>query len=176
MRKVKLYLAISLNGKIAKADGSVEWLDAIPNPEESDYGYFDFYKTIDTTIQGKTTYDQIMGWGIEFPYADNNNYVFTSQHDLENTEHVEFVSENHIKFVKELKQLPGKDIWLVGGGKLNTTFLNAGLIDEINVHVMPIILTEGIDLFGALPDESNLKLIESKSYFSGVVELRYAVN
>ena len=70
MRKIKLYIAISLNGKIAKSDGSVDWLELIPKPKDDDYGYSDFHKNIDTTIQGYSTYNQIMGWKIDFPYEE----------------------------------------------------------------------------------------------------------
>jgi len=175
LRKIKLYIAISLNGKIAKLDGSVDWLESIPNPEKIDHGYSDFYKSIDTTIQGNKTYKQILSWGIDFPYADEKNYVFTRNNELENTEYVEFISENHIDFMKQLKKEKGKDIWIVGGGQLNTIFLNENLIDEIQVFVMPIILSDGIELFENLPKETKLKLIESKSYSTGAIEIKYKV-
>ncbi len=175
MRKIKLYIAISLNGKIARQDGSVDWLEAIPNPDKTDHGYSDFYESIDTTIQGNNTYQQIISWGIDFPYADKKNYVFSRKKGLENTPYVEFISENHLVFIEELKEQPGKDIWLIGGGTINTMFLNNKLIDEIQVFVMPIILSQGIELFEALPKETNLKLIESKSYSTGAVELKYEV-
>ena len=96
MKKIKLYIATSLNGKIAKKDGSVGWLEAIPVPDGSDYGYNEFYTSIDTTIQGNATYQQIMSWGIEFPYKGKQNFVLTMNSDLEDTEHVQFISEDHI--------------------------------------------------------------------------------
>jgi dihydrofolate reductase len=175
LRKVKLYIAISLNGKIAKPDGSVAWLEAIPNPENIDHGYADFYQSIDTTIQGNKTYKQILGWGIDFPYSDKKNYVFTRNERSVNTEDVTFVSNNHLDFVRQLKQEEGKDIWLVGGGQLNTVFLNENLLDEIYVFVMPIILSDGIELFESLPKETKLELIESKTYATGAVEIKYKV-
>src|SRR5680860_266966 len=104
MRKIKLYTAISLNGKIAKSDGSVDWLHKIPNPDKTDHGYAEFYKSIGTTIQGYKTYKQIIDWGIEFPYKGKTNYVFTRNKGLKNTADVTFVAENHIDFVKELKK------------------------------------------------------------------------
>lgn len=173
MRKLKLYIACSLNGKIAAKDGSVEWLETMPNPEKLDYGYADFYKSIDTTIQGFKTYKQIIDWRIDFPYKESKNYVFTRNKKHQNTEHVEFISENHIRFVNKLKAQKGKDIWLIGGGQINTIMLNAGLIDEIQVFIMPIILSDGIGLFEVLPKQTLLKLIGSKTYSSGVVELTY---
>ena len=175
MRKIKLYIAISLNGKIADSDGNVCWLESIPNPNNIDHGYSEFYKTIDTTIQGNSTYNQIMSWGIEFPYGDKKNYILTRKKGLENTEHVEFISENHISFIKQLKNQKGKDIWLIGGGQINTMLLNENLIDEIQVFTMPIIISNGIELFENLPKETYLKLIETKSYSTGAVELHYKV-
>jgi len=175
LRKIKLYIATSLNGKIAKPDGSVDWLEAIPNPEKIDHGYADFYQSIDTTIQGNKTYKQILGWGIDFPYSDKKNYVFTRNKGSVDTENVEFVSKDHMDFVRQLKEEEGKDIWVVGGGQLNTMFLNEKLLDEIYVFVMPIILSEGIDLFESLPKETHLKLIESKNYATGAVEIKYKV-
>lgn len=173
MRRIILYLASSLDGKIAKADGSVEWLESIPAPEDGDYGYADFYKSIDTTIQGYSTYDQIIRWGIDFPYADKKNYVVTRKEGLKKTEHVEFISSNHIEFIKQLKLESGKDIWLVGGGQLNGMLLEAKLIDEIQLFIMPILLTNGIDMFAASADEWPLQLNRSKVHTNGVVELHY---
>lgn len=176
MRKIKLYIATSLNGKIATTDGSVDWLESIPNPEKLDYGYVDFNKSIDTTIQGYSTYDQVMSWEIDFPYANTKNYVLTRRKEFANTKDVEFISENHTEFIQKLKEEEGGDIWLIGGGQINTLLLNAGLLDEIYIFIMPIILSGGIELFGALPKETKLELISSKTYeSSGVIEIKYQV-
>ena len=175
MRKIKAYIAISLNGKIARADGRVDWLDAVPNPDQLDYGYMEFYNSIGTTIQGYTTYAQVIGWEIDFPYADKKNYVLTRKQGLKPSEYVEFISENHIDFIKELKKQDGKDIWLIGGGQVNTMLLNENLIDELIVHIMPIILPDGIELFELIPKETALKLVESKSFPTGVVGLKYLI-
>lgn len=107
MRKIILYIAASLNGKIARPDGSVDWLEAIPNPEQTDHGYAEFYEGIDTTLQ------------------------------------------------------------------VNTLLLNARLIDEMWVFVMPVIVPEGIDLFEGLPAETALVLKASRPYSSGAVLLQY---
>lgn len=175
MRKIKLFIAISLNGKIANSDGSVDWLENIPNPEKTDYGYLEFLNSVDTTIQGYNTYNQVMGWGIDFPYKGKKNYVFTRKQNVVNTEFVEFISENHADYIKKIKEENGGDIWLIGGSQINTLVLNASLLDEIIIFVMPIIISGGIELFDAFPKETILKLIGSKSYTSGVVELNYSV-
>jgi len=176
LKKIILYIATSLNSKIAKIDGSVHWLEEIPNPDKLDYGYVAFNETIDTTLQGYSTYAQVIGWDIPFPYTATKNYVLTRKQEIENTEHVAFIKEDHLDFIKKLKAGAGKDIWLIGGGQINTMLLNAGLIDEIRVFVMPIVLSDGIELFELLPKETALTLIDSKTYPTGVVELRYAPN
>ena len=175
MRKIKLYIAISLNGKIAKPDGSVDWLETTPNPEKLDFGYEEFYNSVDTTIMGFSTYSQIIQWGIPFPYKAKKNYVITRNQAHQNTEDVEFISKKHIGFISQLKQQEGKDIWLIGGGQVNTLLFNAGLIDEIQVFIMPIVLEDGIELFESLPKETHLDLIESNNFSNGVVELKYLV-
>lgn len=173
MRKIILYSAMSLNGKIARLDGQVDWLDDVPHKEGEDYGYYAFYDSIDTTIQGYNTFDLLMSWDIDWPYPEKKNYVVTRKQDLENTEHVEFISQNHLDFIQKLKEEEGGDIWLIGGGQLNTMMLNAGLIDEMILHVMPIVIPEGIALFEGSPDQNQFKLASSGSFDSGVVELRY---
>ncbi len=175
MRKIILYIATSLNGKIARPDGGVDWLDAIPNPEKTDYGYAVFYDSIDTIIMGHNTYQLILDWGIKFTYPEKKNYVLTRKQHVSDNEDVTFVKDNPIEFTKALKNLQGKDIWLVGGGQVNTLFFNAGLIDEIQLFVMPIVIPEGIDLFEKIPIEKQMKLLGTKSYSSGVVELKYSL-
>ncbi len=176
MRKIKLYIATSLNGRIAKNDGGVEWLDSIPDSEGIDYGYNEFYESIDTTIMGFTTYQQVIDWGIEFPYKGKKNYVITNKEDLENTEDVRFVKQNHGAFIRGLKSQQGKDIWLVGGGTINTLLWNEGLIDELIIFVMPIVLSEGIELFGGIPNQEFLKLKDVKNYKNGSIMMSYTVN
>ena len=176
MRKIILYIASSINGKIAKSDGSVDWLESIPNPDQLDYGFKVLNELVDTTIQGYSSYAQVMAWDIPFPYADKKNYVITRKQDLSNTEDVEFISKDHVQFIKNLKSQEGKDIWLIGGGQINSMLLEAGLIDEIQLFMMPIVLNGGIELFESLGVDKSIRLIESKSYPTGVVELRYKIN
>jgi dihydrofolate reductase len=171
MKKIISYIAISLNGKIARADGRVDWLENIPNPDDADYGYYKFYESVDTSIQGYGTYNQLMSWDIPFPYQKIKNYVLTSK-DMENTVNVDFIKMDQIPDIKKNK---GKDIWLIGGGITNTEFLNQGLLDEIILHVMPIIIPDGLDLFANIPNETKLELINSKTYKSGVVKMHYQV-
>ena len=176
MRKVILYIAASLNGKIARADGSVAWLNDFPPPENSDYGYSNFYESIETTIQGNKTYQQVLEWDIDFPYKGKENFVFTKNPSNKTNENVTFVSENHLKFAHDLKNRNGGNIWLIGGSQLNTFFLNARLIDEIRLFLMPIILPDGIDIFQLPVKQNQLKLVETEIFSNGVMGVRYLLN
>ncbi|MEQ9405317.1 MAG: dihydrofolate reductase family protein [Cyclobacteriaceae bacterium] len=173
MRKITAYLAISLDGKIAKPDGDVSWLDEIPNPENSDFGYKAFYSSIDTTIMGNETYRMVLGFGVDFPYSDKQNFVITRDHRLTQDENVTFISGNVEKWAGKLKGEKGKDIWLIGGGQMNTLFLNAGLLDELHVHVMPLVLGDGIPLFSDKTVHRKMDLQSERRFQGGVVELIY---
>lgn len=174
MRKVISYIACSLNGKIARENGDVDWLENIPNPEESDYGYYEFYDTIDTTIMGYATYKQVIDWEIAFPYKGKENYVFTRE-SRGSSDDVQFITKDHIQFLEKLKKKKGKDIWLVGGAQLNSLILKHKLIDELWIHLMPVLLPEGIDLFTEILTDTSLTLKSTSSYKSGVVGLQYII-
>ena len=100
-------MAMSLDGKIAKSDGDVQWLDEIPNPDQLDYGYYNFYATIDTTLMGNKTYQEVLGFGVAFPYPDKQNFVFTRNTVLTKDENVTYISGDIIQFTKNA---PGKVI------------------------------------------------------------------
>lgn len=176
MRKLVAYIAISLDGKIADAEGGVGWLDTINHSKDEDYGYYEFQKSIDTTVMGNTTYQQVLGFDVPFPYKEQKNYVFTRNKDLTEDEYVTFISSDHAQRISELKQQTGKNIWLIGGGEVNTLCLEAGLLDEMIVHVMPFIVGKGIPIFSDAELMQHLELTSSKVYSSGVMELRYRVN
>lgn len=175
MRKIICYIATSLDGKIADVNGNVDWLEQIPNPDKSDYGYQDFLNTVDCTIMGNNTYQKILGFDIPFPYQATKNYVLTRNKDLKNTEHVEFISENVIESILKLKKTSGKNIWCIGGGALISSMLNHKLIDEFIIFIMPAILGNGIPLVGSMHDILNLKKSDVFVHKSGVIEARYRV-
>lgn len=174
MRKLLLYIATSMDGYIAQSDGSVGWLDEVPHPEGADYGYGTFYAGIDTTLMGNATYQQVLGFG-EFPYQGKANYVFSRQAHAA-AEHVKFVQSDPAAFVSALKKAPGGDIWLVGGGQLNTLMLDAGLIDEVLLFQMPLVLGAGIALFPGARKTPPVKLLTSEHYSSGVTFLHYVLH
>lgn len=149
MRKVRLYIAQSLDGFIARPDGKVDWLEVEKEGLEPvpDYGYAEFLAQIDTTLMGFNTYREVLGFGIPFPYPDKTNYVFSRNHKKVDENPVEFISSDATGFVANLKRDIGKDIWLIGGAWLNRVFLEAGLIDEIIITTKSTVLGSGISLF-----------------------------
>ncbi|GGG07134.1 dihydrofolate reductase family protein [Pontibacter amylolyticus] len=176
MRKIILYIAASTDGYIARPDGNIDWLhDKKYNIPDEDFGYSAFLQTIDTTLMGHNTYREILGFDMPFPYPELKNYVF-SRSKQEEAEHVSFVRDGAVDFIEKLKEQPGKDIWLIGGGMLNATVLNAGLLDEIILTYIPIVLGKGIPLFSAETEEHKLKLIptENKLYRNGFLQVRYS--
>ncbi|MCG8311115.1 MAG: dihydrofolate reductase family protein [Cytophagales bacterium] len=175
MRKIILYIAGSLDGKIADAEGGVDWLHRIPNPDESDYGYAGFIKTIDTTLMGNKTYRQVLGFDVEFPYKQTENYVITRNESLVKDEYVRYISKHAAAFIRDLKNKPGKDIWCIGGGGIIAFLIDHDLLDEIRMFIMPVVLGAGIPLTARLRDQCALKLTDTVSYKSGVVELRYTI-
>ena len=151
-RKVVLYIAMSLDGYIARSNGAVDWLSGHGDVEEVDNGYEDFYSTIDTIVMGRTTYEQVVNelspevW----IYEGKKCYVFTNK-EYEDNEKVEFTSEDISEFHE---------------------FVRKNLIDKYIITVIPTILGEGIPLFLKGSSEIKLKLVESKS-IDGMVELTY---
>ncbi len=174
MSKVIMYLAMSLDGKISGPDHDVAWLEEIPNPDQSDFGYTSFISGISTTLMGRTTYEWVKQQAVPWPYTSTDNYVFTTNQAYQDNDEVSFVKEDHWAFLRSLKASAEKDIWLIGGAKLNLSCLAEGLIDEVIVNVMPVLLGEGTTLFEPPYERQWLHLIESKNH-GQAIELRYEV-
>jgi dihydrofolate reductase len=173
MRKIIAELALSADGFIARKDGSYDWLDR-PSPK-GHYGLDAFVKTIDTVVWGRKTYDQALGAGSTRMFGPKiKNYVFTHRR-AKPDQQVEFVKEDVGTFVRRLRAEPGKNIWLMGGGGLFASFLDAGCLDEFSLHVIPVMIGEGIPLLAPARRTAQLKLISTKRFSDGVVHLNYRV-
>ena len=171
MRKIILYIATSLDGYIARENGDVDWLEQFEKSGEN-YGYQEFYKAIDITIMGNKTYKQVLRFG-EFPYKDKRNIVLTRRIEIGDAKFVEYINQNVIEFIKDLKVQDGKDIWLIGGAEIIELLHNNDLIDEYIIFIMPVSLGKGIPLFSLKANPSNFKLTFHKAYKSGVIHLVY---
>ena len=143
-RNIILYIGTSMDGYIANDDGTLEWLES--TEVEGDSGYNALLERIDTVVMGKGTYDVIRGFDIDYPYSDFKSCVF-SKSVSGSDEYATFIDVEIKSFINKIKQQPGKDIWLIGGGKLAREFFKENLIDEIQLAIAPIVLGKGISLY-----------------------------
>jgi dihydrofolate reductase len=167
MGQLILYIATSLDGYVARSSGAVDWLFT-----DQDYAYEDFYETCDRLIMGRNTYEQIQSWG-EYPYPDKQGFVFSRTIQQEQDENVTFVGVDLASFVRNLKSQDGKHIWLVGGAAIAKTCLESNLVDKFILSIHPIILGEGISLFIPPLPTLNLKLENTQTFDTGLVQLTY---
>jgi dihydrofolate reductase len=168
MRKVILFIATSLDGYIASKDGSVDWLFT-----DRDYGTTSFMKSIDTILMGRKTYEQAVEFGLGF-YKGKKIFVFTKSKKIKATDGVEIINDNAVSFTQKLIRKKGKNIWLMGGGELASSFQKKNLIDEYNLFVHPVILGEGISLFSDINNISTLILKSYKKFSTGLVRINYS--
>jgi len=174
-RKVIVEIATSADGYIARLDGDVSWLDR-PQPK-GHYGMGAFMKSIDTILWGQKTYTK----GIEMGMKDGGfgpkikNYLFSRQPQRSLLPGFELVKEPIKPFAQRLRAQPGKNIWMMGGGEIITSFLDEGEIDEFSIHVIPFFIGEGIPLIKPQQRSIPLKLLATKKFPDGVVHLHYRV-
>lgn len=177
MRKLKYSVGVSLDGYIASPDGSVDWLErATRNAKGEDFGMGAFFRSIDTVLMGRKTYEIALKMGMgKSGYRNMTNYVFSRTLPAGERDGVHFVSDGLEALVAGLKQQPGKDIWLCGGGELAREFLKLKLVDEITLGVAPILIGNGRPTFPSAFPETELELVDCKQYKGGLVGLTYRV-
>ena len=173
-RKVIVHIAASADGYIARPDGNLDWLTSRPAPKGF-YGMNAFMKTIDTTIFGRKTYEESLRLGAPFG-SKSRSIVFSRQARPANAPSgVEFVNEPIGPFVNRLREQAGKDIWLMGGGDLIASFLDAQAIDEFVVSVVPVFIGDGIPLIARRHRQVPLDLQSVERFEDGLVQLHYGV-
>jgi dihydrofolate reductase len=175
MPRIKLYIATSLDGFIARENGSIDWLTEYDNNPETDYGYSKFYSSIGTVLMGRKTYEQVLGFG-DWPYKEKKSYVFTRQKGpMRRESNVEFISEDVREFVHQLKGRTEEDIWLVGGSQLIKAFIEENLVQDLIIFVVPIVLGSGIPLFDRIGKEIRFRTLRVERYENGLVRMEYEV-
>lgn len=177
-RKIVLDLAVSLDGFIEGVNGETDWCIM---DEEMDFT--EFLSSVDTILYGRKSYEL---WGEYIPSGETSDsetemwefihnkkkYVFSKTlTKIDNN--VIIINDNITEEINKLKKEPGKNIWLYGGASLITTFMNLGLVDEYRLSVHPVILGAGKPLFADIKHRQKLKLIETRRFSSGVVQLCY---
>lgn len=170
MRKVVYGVGISLDGYIARPDGSVDFL-FMPK----DYSMGPFFKRVDTAVMGRKTYEVglSMSGGSEFNGYGLKCYVFSKKEKAGERKGVTFVRESPREWLTQIQSQKGKDIWLMGGGELTRAFLRDDLVDELYLGVVPTLIGEGIPAFPAGFPQQEFALAENKSFSKGLIALRY---
>jgi len=180
--RVTIHMVASLDGFIARKDGSVDWLetsDEFAGGETLDaQSIAAFLETIDCYVMGSRTYETALGFeakGFGWSYGDKPVFVLTSRELPRPRDTVELCSGDLERFVKERLRPRFRSIWFVGGGVLSGECLRRGLADEVRYSIVPVVIGNGISFFGNLDREVALHLAEVTAYRNGMVELRYDV-
>jgi dihydrofolate reductase len=173
MRKVTFGGANSLDNYFARKDDSVDWLMW---SNEAASVMKDFWKTIDTVVMGRRTYEVALRMGAGGgAYPGVKNYVFSRTMKQKPGSNVEIISADAAEFVRKLKSEEGKDICVMGGGLLAKSLLEANLIDEIGFNIHPVLLGSGIPLFHEMTHQIDLELIDFKAFKNGTLLVSYRV-
>ena len=170
----KIYVAVSVDGFIATPDGGVGWLDAF-HGGDSDYGYAEFAAGIATVVMGRATYDQVRGFG-DWPYGDKESVVVSSRAAGDLPDRTAVWTDGIPSLHRKLADGSAGDVWVMGGARTMRAFVDLGVVDRIDLFVMPVILGGGIPLFGASSQHHRLPPPEVEAYPDGVVRLSYATS
>jgi len=165
------YVATSLDGYIAPADGTLSWLAPFESAGD-DYGYTAFYQSIDAVLLGRHTFEQAAGFA-QWPYPHKPCWVFARRPLSIGQPEVVVTARRPRAVVAELAACGVRRAWLVGGGQLAGAFRAQGLITEYIITMIPIVLGMGIPLFGGAGPPESLHLVASQSYPNGLVQLHY---
>ena len=181
--RVTIHMAASLDGFIARKDGSVDWLetsDEFADGDTMDPAFVEtFLKTIDCYVMGSRTYETALHFeakGLGWAYGDKPTFVLTSRELPRIRDTVEFHSGDLAQFVNERLRPRFRSIWFVGGGIVSAECLRLGLADDIRYSILPILIGDGISFFDNLDRDVALHLAEVKAYKNGMVELHYEVS
>jgi dihydrofolate reductase len=164
-------VASSVDGAIAEKNGSFPCFLQIEGEHVTDY--LSGLETFDDVLMGRSTYEVGLQFGVTDPYPKLNSYVFSTTRKKSPNERVQFNYEDPAPFTSALKDQPGRDIYLCGGGAMASTVLAARLIDQIIIKLNPLLIGPGISLFSHIAKPVFLRLLAHKVYDNGVVLLTY---
>ncbi len=169
MRRVRYAVAVSLDGYIAGPKGEADWI--IMNPEIDFRAVFEQF---DTFLVGRRTFEMMARAG-RGKTPGMKTFVFSRTLRQQDYPGVTVVAEKCEETVSALRREPGKDIWLFGGGSLFHSLLNDGLVDTVEVAIIPVLLGEGIPLLAPPALQTKLNLTGHKVYKTGIASLEYAI-
>ena len=171
MVNIILYIACSFDGYIARGDGNVEWLSRVGSASQ-DYGFQNFYDSVDALIMGRKTYQQLVGFG-KWPYTGKPCYVISRNFIESRRPGVIVSSDDPAALMMTFSEKRINRVWLVGGDDILKTFLNQELVQEIIVSYIPLLLGDGIPLFQPGIPERKLKLLSTETYPNGLLQVHY---
>ena len=168
-----MYVATSLDGYIADSNGDVNWLNNIPNPDKTDYGYADFMKNIDALVMGKNTFQKVLSFG-KWPY---DKLVFVLSHSLSEIPEnlagkIEIIKGDVKKLMEKINQNGFNNLY-IDGGEVIHSFLKKDLIDELIITKVPILLGQGIPLFRKIDKKLSFKHKSTEIYNNSLVKSHY---
>ena len=180
--QVTIHMAASLDGFIARKDGSVDWMETSDQFVGGDTMYPEFVeaflKTIDCYVMGSRTYETALSFeakGLGWSYGDKPTFVLTRRELPRTRDTVKFYSGDLAQLVNGSLRPKFRSIWFVGGGVVSAECLRLGLADEVRYSILPTLIGDGIPFFDKLDRDIALHLAEVKAYESGMVALRYQV-
>jgi len=167
----KVFIATSLDGYIADKNGGIDWLDSIPNPDNIDMGYGEFNSQIDALVMGRTTFETVLGFGIDWPYQKP---VFVLSNTLTEIpgkyKGKAYLVKGPVKQILDNIHKKGFYRLYIDGGKVIQSFLKEDLIDEMMITIIPTLLGTGIPLFSDLPNKLDFECINSRIYLDKIVQ------
>lgn len=171
--KIVLYIAVSVDGYIAKPGDDLSFLSRVEQ-EGEDYGYSGFMETVDTVIMGRKTYEWVTANVPVFPHAGIDTYIIT-HNPRPSLGRIRFYTGDLGELIAELRNRPGKNIFIDGGAEIVHELLKQRLIDKMILSIIPVVLGNGVRLFKDGRPEQSLNLIGSKQFSTGLVQLDYAI-
>ena len=169
MRRVRYQVAASLDGYIAGPNGEYDWI-----PDEPTYDFGKFFSEVDTVLMGRHSFEPLSSVGARY-LAGKDIVVISTTLDPASAPGVTIVSRDVEDFVAELKKKDGRDIWLFGGGILFRSLLAAGLVDTVEVAVMPVLLGRGVPLLPEGDAGATLRKVRAEEYPEAAVLITYEV-
>ncbi|MFN8582639.1 MAG: dihydrofolate reductase family protein [Gemmatimonadaceae bacterium] len=179
---VTIHMAASLDGFIARPDGTVDWMETsdhfVGGDSLSSSDIAQFLQSIDCYVMGSRTYETALGFeakGFGWSYGDKPTVVLTSRALPRTRDSVQFYAGDLTALFRDRLRPAHRSIWVVGGSAVAGECLRLGLADEIRYSILPVLIGSGVPFFGHLVHDVKLHLSERRAYTSGIVELRYEV-
>ena len=173
--KCSVFIAVSLDGYIARKNGDLSWLTDLPEPRAGeDYGFGDFFSSVDALVMGRKTFEAALAFA-DWPYSGKRVVVLSHNSPPvpdRLSGQIEVMAGDPVELVDQLEKSGARTLYIDGGETIQR-FLAAGLIDEMTITTIPILLGEGIPLFGKLDHEIQLELVKTQGFQNGLVQNKY---